>query len=405
MAARVPALVEKELLVWARKSASMSVDAAAKAAKIPADKIEAWEAGDGGPSIPELKKLAAAYKRPLSVFFLPRPPTDFMPLRDFRRLAEVGEQEYSRALAYEVRAAQERRQVAIDLNEDLGGDLPAWTLSAKTSENPEQVAKRVREHLAITMAQQSRWGDATKAFKAWRDSLEERGVLVSVLGGAHHRVGLGEVRGFAIADRPLPMIVVNGKDRTNGRIFTLMHELAHVLLGVSAIENEVEPGAHMPAPDRAIETFCNRVAAAILMPEGSLRAENLAVGKNTKSEWLDAEIGALAQRYAVSREAMLIRLGDLGLASADFVRARRAAFAKEYAKLEAAALEDEEEDAGFPPPTMQLVYFLGGAFARLVLRAYYGQMVTLSTASGYLGTQAKHVGKIERYAFGAAGAP
>lgn len=397
MAERTKAIVERELLIWARKTASLSLEAASGAAHIPAEKIEAWEAGVDGPSIPELKKLANAYKRPLSVFFLPEPPQDFQALRDFRRLSDMGEQAYSRALAYEIRAAQERRAVAVDLIETLGDDVAKWDIDATTKSNPDEVANQVRARLGITMVQQSRWGEPAKAFRAWRDAIEAAGVLVSVLGGAHHQVDVAEVRGFALADRPLPMIVVNGKDRTNGRIFTLMHELAHVVLGVSAIENEIEVGAQMPAPVRTIETFCNRLAAAILMPRESITAEPLAIGKNARSEWDEAEIAALARRYCVSREALLVRLSELGLVSGDFVQAQRRIYARQYQELDEA---DDNGGGGFAPYATQVVTHIGRGFARLVLQGYHSQALTLSTASGYLGTQAKHVGNIERLAFG-----
>lgn len=396
MAERTKALVEKELLIWARTTASLPLEDAARAIHVSPDKLEAWENGDESPSIPELKKLASAYKRPLSVFFLPTPPTDFQPLQDFRRLPDIGEQEYSRALTFEIRAAQERRSVAVELLERVD-DMPVWDIDATLQDDPEELAERIRAKLNITMAQQSRWGDASKAFRAWRNSIEDSGILVSVLGGAHHQVPLSEVRGFALAERPLPLIVINGKDRTNGRIFTLMHELAHVALGVSAIENEVEPNKRMPAPIRKIETFCNKVAAAVLMPRTSLRNEYLAGGKTAVSEWSDAEVAALAQRYCVSREALLVRLSALGLASRDFVQQRRRALAKEYEALE----DDTESGGGYAPYTTQVISHIGRSFARLVLQGYYNQSLTLSTASGYLGTQAKHVASLEKLAFGA----
>jgi len=395
MAERTKALVEKELLQWARKTASLPLEDAARVAHVPLEKLEAWENGDDSPSIPELKKLATAYKRPLSVFFLPEPPTDFQPLHDFRRLPEIGEQEYSRALAFEIRAAQERRAVAVDLL-DRVDDMPVWDIDATVRDDPEELAERIRKKLNVPMAKQSRWGDPAKAFRAWRDAIEDSGVLVSVLGGAHHKVPLTEVRGFALAERPLPMIVVNGKDRTNGRIFTLMHELAHVALGVSAIENEVEPGNHMPAPVRKIETFCNKVAAAVLMPRTNLRNEHLAAGKTAASEWSDAEIAALAQRYCVSREALLVRLSALRLADNDFVQQRRRVFAKEYEDLDDGA----DAGGGYVPYPTQVITHIGRSFARLVLQGYYNQSLTLSTASGYLGTQAKNVSSLERLAFG-----
>ena len=392
MAERIIALVEKEMLIWARRTASLDVAAASLAAHIPADKIAAWERGEDRPSIPEMKKLANAYKRPMSVFFLPEPPTEFQALRDFRRRDDV-QGRYSRALAYEVRAAQERRLIAIDLAEALSDDVPRWDITTTITDDPEVVAGRVREKLGISLDQQSRWGDPAKAFRAWRDSIESHGVLVSVLGGAHHKIPIKEARGFAIAERPFPMIVVNGQDRTNGRIFTLMHELGHVILGESAIENDIEPSEMMPPPIRSIETYCNRIAAGILMPKMAVLAEQSVVGKNARSEWTDVEIAALARRYSVSREALLVRLAELGRIGPDFLQERRAAYAKQYEEIK------EESGSGFAPYAIQIVSHLGRGFSRIVLQGYHSQILTLSTASGYLGTQAKHVTNIERATF------
>ncbi|MBM6582988.1 ImmA/IrrE family metallo-endopeptidase [Microvirga sp. BT689] len=395
MAKRIKALVEPSLLVWARETASLPLEEAARAIGVPAEQVEAWERGEGEPSIPQLKKVANAYKRPLPVFFLPEPPTEFQPLRDFRRLSDAGERPYSAKLAFEVRAAQERRAIALDVIASLGEPPTEFGIKASVRDNPETVAKRVRERLGVTLEQQSRWGEPDKAFKAWREAIEAVGVLVFALSGAHHQVPLSEVRGFAIAEQPLPAIVVNSKDRTNGRIFTLLHELGHVVLGTSAIENDLEPPATLPAPARAIETFCNRLAAAVLMPRDALLVEPLVTAKaRTGSEWTDAEIGALARRYCVSREAMLVRLVELGCADRAFYQAKRAEYAKQYEEI-----EDDSEGGGFAPYQYQILSHVGRGFARLVLQGYYQNRLTLSTVSGYLGTQAKHVPNIERATF------
>jgi Zn-dependent peptidase ImmA (M78 family)/DNA-binding XRE family transcriptional regulator len=396
--AKLPkALVEPALLVWARTTASLDLGEAADAIGVSVERIQAWEDGSEKPSIPQLKKAAKAHKRPVSVLFLPEPPAGFMPLRDFRRLPESGMRRYSVALAFEVRAAQERRAAAIDILEMIGEEAPAFDITARVQDDPEKVAARVRDALGITIAQQSRWNDPATAFKAWREAIESVGVLVTLLGGAHHGVPLDEVRGFAIAERSVPVIVVNGADRTNARIFTLMHELGHVVLGQSAIENEIEPGAEMPAPELAIEVFCNRLAASILMPRDALLAEGIVTAKpGVRRDWTDAEIAALAERYCVSREALLIRLAALGRAADDFVRVKRAAYAAHYREITA----EEEPGSGFAPYRYQLVNYLGRGFTRLVFQGYYGRRLTLNTVSGYLGTQAKYVPTIESVTFG-----
>jgi Zn-dependent peptidase ImmA (M78 family) len=210
------------------------------------------------------------------VFYLPGPPKDFLPLRDFRRLPGTVDHRFSAQLAYEVRAAYERRQIAIEVMQTLGQQPIPFGITARQTDDAEQVGRRIRERLGVSLEQQARWRDP---FRGWREVVEQAGVLVFVLSGAHHQVALEEMRGFAIAEQPLPAIIVNGRDRSPGRTFTLMHELAHVVLGQSAIENELEPGHAIPAPERGIETFCNCVAAAVLMPAAALLDHPMVVAK------------------------------------------------------------------------------------------------------------------------------
>ncbi len=90
MAKRVEAMVQPELLVWARTSAGLSLDQAAKKVQVGPGRLESWESGKGRPTVrptvKQLRKLGNAYKRPIAVFYLPEPPKDFQPMKDFRRL-------------------------------------------------------------------------------------------------------------------------------------------------------------------------------------------------------------------------------------------------------------------------------------------------------------------------------
>ena len=73
MARSPEAIVEPALLVWAREAAGMSVEDAgkklnAKKTGAYAEKIRQWEEPDdpARPSVSQLRRLAAAYKRPLA---------------------------------------------------------------------------------------------------------------------------------------------------------------------------------------------------------------------------------------------------------------------------------------------------------------------------------------------------
>src|SRR5512135_1281568 len=105
MAKTAKALVKKELLIWARTSAGFQTveEAAAAAGKLSPAKLTKWESGETLPSVPQLRKLAAAYKRPLAVFYLDEVPQGFMALRDLRRLPGVEMRRMSPSLLLEIR--------------------------------------------------------------------------------------------------------------------------------------------------------------------------------------------------------------------------------------------------------------------------------------------------------------
>src|SRR5688572_5478710 len=88
---RIP--VEPAVLRWARESAGLhQLPVAAKKLGVSEKTIDSWEAGSLPPTIKQLRTLSKIYKRPLAVLLLPRPPKDFDPLRDFRRVAGSGDQ-------------------------------------------------------------------------------------------------------------------------------------------------------------------------------------------------------------------------------------------------------------------------------------------------------------------------
>src|SRR3954465_12944754 len=130
MATRVKALITPGLFVWARETAGFSRAEAAESLNVNEEQLAWWESTDGeeSPSIPQLRKLAALFKRPLAVFYLPEPPRKFEVMRDLRRLPGTGPRHLSPSLQMEIRAASERRELALDLAADLDQELPKFTL-------------------------------------------------------------------------------------------------------------------------------------------------------------------------------------------------------------------------------------------------------------------------------------
>ena len=178
----VKAPTSAKVLVWARRSACVSIEDAAKAASVDVDRLKAWEEGEDQPTLGMLRKLAAKYKRPLAVMLLREPPHDFLPLRDFRRLVGA-EGPMDPKVAFEIRMAYERREIALEMMEEADDAPPAFTLKAALGDDVETVAQRFRNYFDVTQAEQADWARRHRVFDAWRAKLEAKGVLVFVMGG------------------------------------------------------------------------------------------------------------------------------------------------------------------------------------------------------------------------------
>ena len=112
-----------------------------------------------------------------------------------------------------------------------------------------------------------------------------------------------EFRGFALADALVPVIFVNGKDIWVAIVFTLIHELAHIFLGVSGVSDVYGP------TERAVERLCNQVAAEVLVPKPEIEAQWLSYG----------DVDIVARHFRVSRYVIVIRMPPLEFIPSKFM--------------------------------------------------------------------------------------
>jgi Zn-dependent peptidase ImmA (M78 family) len=126
----------------------------------------------------------------------------------------------------------------------------------------------------------------------------------------HKRLSFREFQGFAISDAMAPVVFVNSDDFVAAQIFTLMHEIAHIWLGQSAISNPDPSVIEAPiakAPDVSksrIEEFCNQVAVEVLVPR--LEFTDEWKGKNCETI-----VENLARYFWVSNIVVLRRAYEL----------------------------------------------------------------------------------------------
>lgn len=382
------AFVKPALLQWAREAAGLSVEDAAKKIGVKPDRLIEWETAATNPTVPQLRKISNAYKRSIAVFFLPEPPVQPQTLQDFRRVSNYESKPYTSQLILEIRRARRRRSLALRLFEELNITIPKFNLKASVDENPDIVAKRGRDWLNINMAEQAKWQDRYASLRGWTDKLEAKSILVF-----HTKdVKPEEMLGFALSEETLPVIVLNGKDEPRRRVFTLLHEFVHLMLGLSGVSDLIETVPKLQTESERIEVFCNRVAGAILVPDNEILSDSRVAPVEKPSEWTDEIIKSLADRFAVSREVILRRLLILGKTTQTFYEQKRSEYNEENAKKSKAVKENKKPV--IVPQSRLAIRNNGVRYTELVLDAYERNFLNEVDFSDHLGVKTKHLDKI-----------
>lgn len=389
MAKSVKALITPEVLKWAReRRIKLEIDHAAKRLKIEPETLEAWENGTEQPTFAQLKNIAKLYKTHISIFYLSEPPTDFRPLTDYRVLPEqlAPDEEQVYRLNANIIETYERRETLLELYELLEEPPPEVTLNVNKHENPGKAAKKITNFLEFNRTQLQQASDPHAALKFWKQTVEAKGILVCQTSvNTHLSVELETVRGFCIAESPFPVIVVNPKDSPYGRIFTLTHELVHIALGESVIQNtnfEKMDSSHL----NQTEVFCNHVAGEVLVPENELLdIVNL--------EILQEDLPKISKFFHVSPEVVMRRLLTLGMISQPRYQT--------YRSQQLAKYKDAPEQSGRAAPYHnRLLNTSGEHFARTAFTAYYERKITRAELASVLtNCNTKHLAKIESAIF------
>ena len=229
---------------------------------IPEDKLEAWESGDKPPTFKQAQNFAAKTHIPFGYLFLQIPPVEELPLPDLRTIGGEQPQRPSAELIDIVQIILQRQQWYLEYLQEQGLDeLPPRQLF-NTQTPLAAIVNNMRRTLDIPAhPERGSWEDY---FRQLIHKIEDAGILVMRQGdlGHHTRpLSVAEFRGFAIYDPIAPVIFINQADAPSARLFTLIHELAHIWIGQSGISDA------KPTTQRQEEILCNAIAAEFLVPE------------------------------------------------------------------------------------------------------------------------------------------
>lgn len=365
--------VNPELIAWARERAGYSPDDAAEKFK----KIASWEAGEASPTYPQLEQLAEAFKIPIAVFFFPNPP-ELPPINEtFRTLPEDELAQIPRKVRQLLSKAKALQINLYELCNEQNPSEKLITNSLEFSANDSviDIATIVRDFIGISLEEQISWNSTDDALKGWRKALLSVGVFV--FKDAFYE---DSYSGFCLYDEVFPIIYVNNSAAKTRQIFTLFHELAHLLFhtsGVDTLEDIFIPNLTDEA--QKIEILCNKFAAEFLLPEAVF--EGAIVGQQPNEQ--TAVI--LAERYHVSREFIFRRFLDRNLIN----RETYTAAAKEWAS-------QKKRGAGGNPYWTKIAY-LGRDYMQLALGQYHQNRINQRQLADYLDTKPRYVGALEEY--------
>ena len=278
--------VKPEVLKTLRENAGYDIDELAKKLDVKPEKISKVEQGEDDFTIKQIKKLSDIYKVPLAAFFsdeIPHLPS----LPDYRVNRDKKIPPY-------VNMAIRRAKYLSETIKDISGKRTIIPQFPKDM-TPKELANALRNFLNPNPPERVYPG---KILDYYKKLLEEKMNLIVI----EYPLKAEDVRAFVIKD-DLSVIVLNESDEVPVKLFSLFHELGHLLRG------EVGLCSITMEENMDIERYCNRFAAEFLMPEEKFINMVRKYGKSPE------QLRKLQRIFGVSIHAMMIRLLNLGLIS------------------------------------------------------------------------------------------
>ena len=247
------------------------------------------------------------------------------------------------------------------------------------------LAQKVRNYLNISLEEQKKWNrqagalqsGSDIALKKWREVIQAHGVFVFKDSFKEPKFS-----GFCLYDEQFPIIYINNNETKNRQIFTLFHELAHILFRTSGFDpiDEHYFKNQLTSKSQKIETMCNEFAGAILVPDKSLPHQ------------VDLkDIKKYASTYSVSQEVFLIRLLKNNIISR-----------KDYDQFKQKIIERYQNTKTKKKLSGGNYYatketYLGEKYISLVFKKYHQKQISLNQLSEFLGEKPKTALQIDPF--------
>ena len=371
--------VNPSVLAWARKSLEYDPKYVAQELEMDYEDFKKLEKGTTKPTYEQLLQMSQIYKRPLAALLVTEVPEEKPRPKDFRTVRSDELDNFQDKTLLAIRRTRGLVAAAIALRKELGISFPAWIHTASLKDDAEKCAGIYRKLFKVSSI--NKFENTDDALDFLIAEFEKYGILVFQV-----TLTQDEVRGFSLTDEQVPVIVIRrGGEQATAKIFTLFHELGHILLHEGGICNLKENSG---APQ--IEKWCNQFAAEALVPIKELLAE-----KNVRDQakagnkfWATTTLVSIGKGWHVGPEVILRKLFSEGLTTKKFYEEKHKKWLSQKPFGRGGGSRDRVKEK---------VIEKGKTFVHLAVKAYDEKKITLKDFVDYLDIPVDQIGRIKEY--------
>ena len=373
--------INPAIVKWAREQSGYSVQEIASVFSKDISIINEWESGARALTYTQLETLADKYKRSIVIFFLPNIPeepniAENLSLRssDIKKLKPKTLTLFRQAFSRQI-SLMELNLETNPVEEKIFRDL-----QVQSNQSSIELAEYTREYLNVSVEKQAGWKNEKEALANWRDLITEKGVYVFKDAFKDDLVD-----GFCLIHNEFPVIYINNSRPSVRQIFSLFHELGHVLLGKNGITPDITGIIKSISED--IEVYCNQFANEFLVPSKDFEK------RLNFSEYDDEAIGELAKFYKVSRPVILLKLIKKGVLKQEIYDQRVKEWDAQY-KMHKIREGKIKNQGGGDYYNTRLTY-LGSRYTRFAFEKYRQGFCSIEKLADHLDFKAKNLAKLE----------
>ena len=268
-------------LKWAREKTGFDLPHIYKKAKWSPKrkKIERWEDGSDLPTINELRKLGEIYKRVWTLFIIEKKVSELgFKFLEFRKIFGRRGDSLSPHLFEFLNELKNKQNFLIEFADTLNLANNQLVGLCREINGAETMAEKIISHTEIDMEVFWKKSTRQKGFNYLAECLERKNIFI-LSTSSHYRkkIPLEQMRGVLLTSSIAPVIGINTQNESYGaRIFTIFHELTHLFKGDS-FDGDIKVTKidfrRQERTNNSSESFCNTVAAHILVPDAVLKKD------------------------------------------------------------------------------------------------------------------------------------